>query len=101
MELREPVETRFLPFIQQLADNCLKDAGLLRFDKRNPHHLYTVCVYGTIIEITYGCLALVEKRQSTTLPTLLRSLLEYADFRGCLEDSEYFKSMYASFLKQN
>ena len=101
MKPQDMIDTQFLPFLQQLADDCMRDASLLKFDKKHPHQLYPVCIYGTIVEISFGCLALVEKRQLTALPTLLRSLLEaYADFQSCLKDPDYFNSMYASFLKE-
>ena len=101
MQPRDVIETHLLPFLQHLGDTCLEDIGLLRFDKRNPQQLYAVCTYATIIEIAFGCFALVEKRKLTALPTLLRSLLEaYVDFCGCLADAHYFKSMYASFLSE-
>lgn len=101
MELLQVIKTKLLPLLQQVANDSLDDAASLRFNKMHPHHLYSVCLYGTIIEITYGCMALIEKEQLSTFPTVFRSLLEaYADFRSCLEDPEYFKSMYASFLKE-
>jgi hypothetical protein len=44
---------------------------------------------------------LLDSRQTTALPILLRSFLEaYADFRAIVEDSGYFKNMNASFLRE-
>lgn len=101
MELREVVETKLLPLTQNVAADAVHDADLLRFDKTEPHQLYTVCVYGTILEIAYGCLALLKEKQITALPILLRSLLEaYADFRANVEDPGYYKNLYAAFLKE-
>lgn len=101
MELGDVVQTKLLPLTQRVATDALRDAELLRFDKTKPHQLYAVCIYGTILEIAYGCIALLEKKQITALPILLRSFLEaYADFRASVEDSEYYKNLYAAFLKE-
>jgi len=101
MDLREVVQTKLLPLIQRVATDSLHDAELLRFDKNDPHQLYAVCIYGSIVEIAYGCIALLEKKQVTALPILLRSFLEaYADFRASVEDSKYYMNLYASFLKE-
>jgi hypothetical protein len=94
MDLRELVETKLLPQMQRVAADVLRDAELLRFDKTNPHQLYAVCIYGSIVEIAYGCIAILNNKQVTALPILLRSFLEaYADFRACIEDHEYYKSL--------
>lgn len=101
MELREVVQAKLLPLTKHVATDALHDAELLRFDKTDPHQLYAVCIYGTILEIAYGCIALLKEKQVTALPILLRSLLEaYADFRANIEDSGYYKNMYAAFLKE-
>lgn len=101
MDLREVVQTKLLPLTQSVATDALHDVELFRFDKTDPHQLYTVCIYGSVVEIAYGCIALLEKKQVTALPILLRSLLEaYADFRASIEDQQYYKNLYASFLKE-
>ncbi|HEY6020948.1 MAG TPA: DUF5677 domain-containing protein [Candidatus Paceibacterota bacterium] len=101
MELREVVQDSLLPLVQHVMSDALLDAELLRFDKTNPHQLYAVCIYGTILEIAHGCIVLLKEEQVTALPILLRSLLEaYADLRANVEDSEYYKNMYAAFLKE-
>jgi hypothetical protein len=90
-----------LSLLQKVANDSLNDVSSLRFDRKHPHHLYSVCLYGTIIELTYGCMALIEKQQLSAFPAVFRGLLEaYADFRVCLREPEYFKSMNASFLKE-
>ncbi len=101
MASHEVIETRLLSFLQKLCDDCINDIPLLKFDKRNHQQLYVICTYATIVEIAFGCFALVESSQLTTLPTLLRSLLEaYADFVGCLRDPNYYKYMYTSLLNE-
>ena len=101
MDKRGIVDNDLIPLLLQVRDDAIRDISLLTFDKQHPQHLYAICLYATILEIAYESLLLVEKRRFITLPTLMRSLLEaYADFLNTLEKPEYFKNMYASFLKQ-
>jgi len=100
-ELQDIIDSALLPELLEINNESVDDVSLLVFDKKYPQHLYLVCIYGTILEISYGCLALVEKEQLTALPSLLRGILEsYSDFKCLLEDPEYYKSMYASQLKE-
>lgn len=95
------LNTKLLPLLQQVVSESLQDAKLFRFNKTNPSQLSVVCIYCSIVEIVCGCMLLLEKNKSTAVPILLRSLLEaYTDFRACIEDPEYYRNMYASFLEQ-
>ena len=101
MDLQKLVDERFLPFLAQLTDSCLDDGQYIRFDKEHPQQLYAVCSYGSIVEISYGIRVLLEERQPTCVPILLRSLFEaYAGFRCCMRDPNHFKGMYATFLNE-
>jgi hypothetical protein len=92
---------RLLAFLQRLADASLEDAGTLKFDKQHPQHLYAICTYGTIVETTYDILALTDAEQFTSIPIILRTLLDaYASFRSCIRDPNHFKAMYATHIKE-
>jgi hypothetical protein len=101
MPLEKLIETQLLPFLKDLSDRSLENAARLKFDKQHPQHLYAICTYGTILETTYDILSLVDAVQFTSIPVILRSLLDaYASFRCCLADPNHFKAMYASFIKE-
>jgi hypothetical protein len=90
-----------LSFLRELADSCVNDANALKFEKAPRRHVYTASAYGTIVELSLGILALVEKHELTSLSVFLRSFLEAnASFRYCANDPNHSKSMYASFMKE-
>ncbi len=95
------IADRLLPLLKQVADTSLEDAATLKFDKEHPQHLYAMCTYGTILETTYDILALADARQFTSIPIILRTLLDaYASFRSCIRDPNHFKAMYATHIKE-
>lgn len=101
MDLRPTIDTKLFPLIEAVAADSLRDAALFRFDKRNPQQLTAICVYCSILELSHGEIALFDKGQTTSLPIVLRSIFEaYADLRALLEDADYYKNMYASFLEE-
>jgi hypothetical protein len=92
---------KLLPIAKHIVESCTDLAGAIKFDKEHPQHLYTICTYGTILEIATGIIALVDARQVTCVPILLRTLLDaLASFRCCIVDPNHFKAMYASFTKE-
>lgn len=101
MELRDLVEKKLLPFLRQAVADALKDAEQFRFDKGQPNQVTAVCIYGSIMEMAYSCIALLEKKEMTPIPIILRALLEaYADLRASIDDPGYYKNIYASFLDE-
>lgn len=92
---------KLVPLAREIVDSCIEFAGVLKFDKKHPQHLYSVCTYGSILEIATGINALIASGQITSVPILLRTLLDaYASFRCCIVDPNHFKAMCASFLKE-
>jgi hypothetical protein len=75
MKSGELVPTKLLPLMRCIARDALRDVELLRLDKKRHQHIYLVCVYGSILEIAYGCIVLLDSRQTTALPILFRSFL--------------------------
>jgi hypothetical protein len=101
MPLDELLRSQLLPFLKDLADRSLENAAAVKFDKEHPQHLYAMCTYGTILETTYDILALVDAAQFTSVPIILRALLDaYASFRSCFADPNHFKAMYATYIKE-
>lgn len=101
MELHELVEKNLIPFPRLTVSDALKDAEQFRFDKQQPNRATAVCLYGSILEMAYSSIALLEKKEMTPIPIVLRAFLEaYADLRACVDDPGYYKNMYASFLDE-
>ncbi len=73
----------------------------LKFDRKNPQQLYSVCLYARLFEIACGCKALLEKNALVGIPILLRSIFEAGiDLTSLMKCQDYYKRMYASFLKE-
>lgn len=101
MNPKKLLETKLIPLLQVVAHDSVSDATQFKFDKQNPRQLTVTCVYSSIIELSHGQLALIEKDQTTAIPVILRSIFEaYADLCGLLEDPEYHKNMYSSFINE-
>ena len=75
--------------------------NILTFDRKNPQKLYPVCSYIRLLELACACKALVEKDALIGIPVLLRSMFEIdIDLTNLIREPEYFKYMYAAFLKE-
>ncbi len=73
----------------------------LRFDRRNPQQLYAVCLFSRLLELAFGCKAMLEKQALMGVPVLLRSMFEAdIDLTNLMRYQDYSKRMYASFLEQ-
>lgn len=95
-----PVD-RLLKLLTVVLSESSKHAAEFRFNKHHSLQLTVICVYCTIIELAHGEQALIEKGQTVALPVILRSIFEaYADLLSLIEDPDYEKSMYATFLHE-
>ena len=73
----------------------------LRFNRKNPHQLFSVCVYARLLELATACKALPAKNVLVGIPILLRSMFEAdIDLTNLMKCPDYYKRMYASFLKE-
>lgn len=92
---------KLIPLAFEIVDSCIELAGAVKFDKKHRQHLYSVCTYGSMLEIAAGINTLVAAAQITSVPILLRTLLDaYASFRCCIIDAHHFKATCASFVKE-
>ena len=73
----------------------------LRFNRKNPQQLFSVCLYARLLELATACKALLEKNVMVGIPILLRSMFEAGiDLTNLMKCPDYYKRMYASFLKE-
>jgi hypothetical protein len=73
----------------------------LRFDRKDPQHLFSICLYARLLELATACKALLEKNAVVGIPILLRSMFEAdIDLTNLSKCPGYHKRMYASFLKE-
>jgi len=93
---------------KQCEDNLASVLGLamhflktLSFNRKHPQQLYYVCLYTRLVEIASGCKSLLEKNSLVGIPIFLRSMFEAdIDLSNLMNDRDYYKRMYASFLKE-
>ena len=73
----------------------------LKFNRKDGQHLFSVCLFARLVELAFGCKALYVNNAPTGIPILLRSMFEAdIDLINSLQDTNYFKHMYVSFLNQ-
>jgi hypothetical protein len=73
----------------------------MRFNRKNPQQLISVCLYARLLELATACKALLEKKALVGIPVLLRSMFEAdIDLTNLMKISDYYKCMNASFLKE-
>src|ERR1700685_4564933 len=84
-------------FVKHLHDKCIVLSRNLTFDKSFSKDGAVVCLYGSLIELTGGFTALVEKKIKAGTGLIFRSFLEaYVDFVNLNDDSSYIKNCYAT-----
>lgn len=97
----EAIGTRLHSLLRSALEDAILDLQETRFDRQNPAQFYAVCAYASVLEMASGCEVLLSTGRSTSLPILIRALLEqYGDLRAGIKDPDYWRSLYASFLKE-
>ncbi|HEU4601246.1 MAG TPA: DUF5677 domain-containing protein, partial [Steroidobacteraceae bacterium] len=95
------VASKLLALTKEFVDVCLVEAKNLKFDKQHPQQLYSICTYGSLLELASGIVLHAEAKQTICIPILMRSFLDaFATFGCCIKDPNHFKAMYASFTKE-
>lgn len=98
---RKILEAKLLPLLGLVLKDSVADAAAFRFDKHRPEQLTSVCTYCTIIELAHGEVALLEHGQTAGLSVVLRSIFEaFADLNAVLDDANYVRRMYATFISE-
>ncbi len=87
--------------LQVIFDLVFSRTDRLVFNRKNAHHLYSVCMHGSILENTSACITLLKNKEWSAIPVMLRNLLEeYVDLVNVKADQDYLIRMQASFLKE-
>ncbi len=74
---------------------------LLRFNKAHGQQFVAVCLHTRLIHLAAGCHAAGKDRAAPCIPILVRSMWEAdIDLDNAIADVEFFRHMYASFLKE-
>ena len=94
-------EERLLKFIRKSHSEAVEYAKFIKFEKRNPQHVYSVALYCRVIGLTESCLILIEQKATVGLPVILRSLLEaFVDITNLIKNPDYVKNMDARSLAE-
>lgn len=65
-----------IEFLENIHDNFLQKYNLLSYDKHDKYVRTGVLLYSSILQLTEGCLVLLDKGISIGIPLLMRSSLE-------------------------
>jgi Family of unknown function (DUF5677) len=89
-EKLEAVET----YYRKLMTDLLNHAASFTFDGTHPLHISTVSLYGSILELGGSLIPLLETEHYSTIPVVLRSILEaYVDLENLCKDPKYGYSL--------
>src|ERR1700728_3602542 len=58
------LDKQLFPFLDELLHGCMKEISQIRFDKRDPQQLFSMVLYGRIIELSYAIAKLIEAGMS-------------------------------------
>lgn len=92
---------RIISFIYSMNLVFLENFKNIEFNKGNPHHLYLICFYGRIIELSISILSLMKAKSDAGIPIVLRTMLEaFVDFSNLIQNKDYLKVIVLSYLNQ-
>jgi len=87
--------------LDSVLELALKILETLKFDRKDAQQLYAVCLYARILELAYGCKAMMDSNTLVGIPVLLRSMFEAdIDLVNVLKHADYPKQMQAAFVEQ-
>jgi hypothetical protein len=85
--------------LERHYQRCIEMVAGIRFSNSVPQQVLALCLYCSIIELCSSTLILIQRRQFIGVPLLIRSMYEAdVDLVNILNDSDYFKSLYATYL---
>lgn len=87
--------------LENVIDEAIEVASLIKFNKDNPQHVFMVCLHGSVLEMANGCFSLYKTENNSAVPVLLRAQLEaYVDLRNLSDTVDYLKFMDFAYLHQ-
>ena len=90
-----------LDFLSKFHDEVIILAPKLKFDPQRESHSAIMMLLLSIVEMSGSCILLFQNKQITTIPILLRFILEaLVDLRNLTKDENYFYNMRASYLHE-
>lgn len=89
-------------YYQRSLDKLIKLAASLTFDGTHPLHANAVSLYGSVIELSSSLLPLMKTEHFSTIPVVLRSILEaYVDLENLCKDHKYGYSLEIKYLVES
>ena len=87
-------EKKIFQFLKEAYNNSYEYIKCLKFDKKHGLHLNIISLYGSIIELTSNCIILYDNGHFTSIPIIVRSILEaYVDLINLIKYPTYGYSM--------
>ena len=88
-------------FLKRLHDSCAQLILRLKFDKQHAQSRTLIALYGSILELSSGLIALVDQQLLPGAPVMLRAILEaHVDLVNMAADSRYGYSLERSYIKE-
>ncbi|OGU18221.1 MAG: hypothetical protein A2076_11670 [Geobacteraceae bacterium GWC2_53_11] len=89
-------------YYRRSLDALLYYAKTFIFDGTHPLHISTVSLYGSILELCGSLIPLLETEHFSTIPVVLRSILEaYVDLENLCKEPTYGYSLEIKYLTEN
>jgi len=89
-------------YYRKSLDALLNYAKSLTFDGTHPLHVSTVSLYGSILELCGSLIPLLETEHYSTIPVVLRSILEaYVDLENLCKEPKYGYSLEIKSIIEN
>ena len=90
-----------LVFLEKTLDKSIEYSSKLTFDKKYPQHLFLISLYCRVVELTHSCTILMRGEIISSVPIILRTVLEtFADLKNLSADENYVNFMRATYMKE-
>jgi hypothetical protein len=91
MDITDRVANEYRRRLAQVMEASKRDLPNIKYDAQDAQQLGVAVIYATIIEIAEDCAVLLHRERSTSVPAILRSLIEsYADLCSVLPPVGHF-----------
>lgn len=90
-----------LTFLKTMYADFFSLASEIKFNQKNHLNKTILSLYGSIVELTYSCIMLIDVNVITGVPIMQRAMLEaYVDLCNLIQDPKYGYSLELRYLKE-
>lgn len=97
-----PQGEKTLALTERFHKRFIELAHGLCFDKQHPQQVHVVALYGSMLELSSGMLLIAKSDVKSSVPILLRSLLEaFVDLHNLRQNAAYGYTLQADYVKDS